>query len=213
VSSGLAFKTSVKILIRFSMIETKQHEGSYALHPVVQDWCLHIANTGNRMISTKLDELALICVGYSAPSTSERNWLEIQRRLIPHADHVRRGKWRDDNIAAWRACLGIGNLYWHQGKLSDAEEMYHQALAGHMKALGPDHTFTLDSVHCNGRLYHSQGKLKEGEEMYQRALAGREKVLGSDHTSTLYIVHDLGFLYRDQGKLKEADVPAGTGKL
>jgi hypothetical protein len=64
------------------MIETKQHEGSYALHPVVQDWCLHIANTGNRMISTKLDELALICVGYSAPSTSERNWLEIHDALF-----------------------------------------------------------------------------------------------------------------------------------
>jgi tetratricopeptide (TPR) repeat protein len=165
------------------------------------------------MISTKLDELALICVGYSVPSTSQRNWLEIQRRLIPHADHVRRGKWRDDNIAAWRARPGTGNPYWHQGKLSDAEEMYRQALAGHMKAQGPDHTSTPDPVHCNGRLYHSQGKLKEAEEMYQRALAGREKVLGSDHTSTLYIVHDLGFLYRDQDKLKEADVPAGTGKL
>ena len=50
--------------------------------------------------------------------------------------------------------------------------MYVRALAGNEKALGPDHTSTLDTVNNLGILYRDQGKLAEAEQMYQRALAG-----------------------------------------
>jgi tetratricopeptide (TPR) repeat protein len=53
-----------------------------------------------------------------------------------------------------------------------AERMYLQVLAGKEKALGPDHTSTLETVHNLGTLYRDQGKLAEAEQMYQRALAG-----------------------------------------
>lgn len=64
-------------------------------------------------------------------------------------------------------------------------------MKGFDKALGPDHTSTLNTVYNLGRLYVNQGKLKEAEEMYQRALEECEKALGPDHTSTL----DIGNLY------------------
>jgi hypothetical protein len=38
--------------------------------------------------------------------------------------------------------------------------MYQRALAGWEKALGPDHTSTLDTVHNLGNLYRDQGKLQ-----------------------------------------------------
>jgi tetratricopeptide (TPR) repeat protein len=57
-----------------------------------------------------------------------------------------------------------------------AERMYLQVLAGKEKALGPDHTSTLETVHNLGTLYRDQGKLAEAEQMYQRALAGYENV-------------------------------------
>ena len=63
------------------------------------------------------------------------------------------------------------------------------ALAGKEKALGPDHTSTLDTVNNLGLLYADQGKLGEAERMCQRALAGNEKALGPDHTSTLDTVN------------------------
>ena len=98
-----------------------------------------------------------------------------------------------------------GLLYRDQGKLAEAEQMYVRALAGYEKALGPDHTSTLDTVNNLGNLYRDQGKLAEAEQMYVRALAGYEKALGPDHTSTLNTVNNLGNLYRDQGKLAEAE--------
>ncbi|CEJ62486.1 Putative Tetratricopeptide TPR-1 [Penicillium brasilianum] len=97
--------------------------------------------------------------------------------------------------------------------------MYQRALVGYEKALGPDHTSTLDTVNNLSLLYPNQGKLKEAEEMYQRALGklkeveemfqraliGYEKSLGPDYTSTLDTVTNLGLLYSDHGKLKEAE--------
>ncbi|KAJ5642527.1 hypothetical protein N7490_006527 [Penicillium lividum] len=205
ISSGLAFKLSVKPLVEFSLLEIKQQEGSYAMHPVVQDWCFHVASGDMNCNSVKLSELGFICVGYSVPGVGDRNYAELQRRLIPHANAVRIGQISADDIAVWGGLHGLGNLYSDQGKLKEAEEMYQRALAGYEKALGPDHTSTLDTVNNLGSLYSDQGKPKEAEEMYQRALAGYEKALGPDHTSTLNTVNNLGLLYSDQGKLKEAE--------
>lgn len=78
-------------------------------------------------------------------------------------------------------------------------------MRGREKALGLDHTSTLQTVNNLGNLYIHQGKLKEAEEMFQRALKGKEKALGPDHTSTLATVGNLGNLYANQDKLKEAE--------
>jgi hypothetical protein len=43
--------------------------------------------------------------------------------------------------------------------------MYVRALAGYEKALGPDHTSTLDTVNNLGLLYADQGKLAEAERL------------------------------------------------
>src|ERR1700761_8099097 len=66
--------------------------------------------------------------------------------------------------------------------------MCRRALVGKEKALGVDHTSTLDTVNNLGNLYRDQDKLDVAEQMYRRALAGYEKALGMDHTSTLNTV-------------------------
>lgn len=78
VSSGLAFRTSVKNLIGFSLLETKEPVGSYTIHLVVQDWCIYLSSIDKNAESTLLNELALISVGYSVPSLSDRNYSELQ---------------------------------------------------------------------------------------------------------------------------------------
>jgi tetratricopeptide (TPR) repeat protein len=205
ISSNFAFKIGVKALIGFSLLEVKEQEGGYAMHPVVQDWCIHLASADKAVDLTQLNELALVSVGYTVPNRSVRNYAELQQRLLPHANYVRHRDCPGNDIAVWGAFHGLGDLYSDQGKLQEAEEMYQRALAGCEKALGADHTSTLNTVNNLGSLYSDQGKLKEAEEMYQRALVGYEKALGADHTSTLNTVNNLGSLYKDQGKLKEAE--------
>jgi tetratricopeptide (TPR) repeat protein len=78
--------------------------------------------------------------------------------------------------------------------LKEAEEMYQRALAGKEKALGPEHTSTLQTVNNLGNLYKNQGKRKEAEEMYQRALAGYGKAPGPDHTKARRLTERLNAL-------------------
>ncbi len=45
-----------------------------------------------------------------------------------------------------------------------------RALKGYERAMGVEHTLTLDTVNNLGLLCRDQGKLDEAEEMYLRAL-------------------------------------------
>jgi hypothetical protein len=47
--------------------------------------------------------------------------------------------------------------------------MYMRALAGYEKALGPEHSSTLNTVNNLGLLYRDQGKLEAAEQMFKRA--------------------------------------------
>ena len=84
--------------------------------------------------------------------------------------------------------------------------MYQQALQAKEKALGAEHTSTLETVGNLGILYWQQGKLAEVETMFQRALQGFKEALSAEHKSTLEAVGKLGIIYSDQGKVAEARI-------
>jgi hypothetical protein len=160
--------------------------------------------------------LAVIVVGQTIPSSIQQEYWILQQRLMPHAACCYR--WIENDVAK-SYCLeqsepgsadiatsflcekfidGVRRLgsYTDQGKLAEAEEMYVRALGGFKKALGPEHTSTLETVISLGDLYHIQGKLAEVDKMLIRALEGFEKVLGPEHTLTLRAINNLGTLYR-----------------
>ncbi|KAE8553941.1 hypothetical protein EYB25_002479 [Talaromyces marneffei] len=202
-------KGNIRTLIQFSLIEVNQQSDSYSIHPVVQDWCLNMAQIDGHELNSHWYELALIAISSTVPSSDTRDYWRLQQRLLVHADFVRQALKSDlltDNVGVWDALHILGNLYFDQGKLQDAEMMYQRALVGKEKALGPGHISTFSTVNNLGLLYSDQGKFKEAEMMYQQAFAGYEKALGPDHTSTLSTVNNLGNLYFDQGKLQDAEM-------
>ncbi|KAJ6165428.1 hypothetical protein N7485_008672 [Penicillium canescens] len=88
-----------------------------------------------------LNELALISVRCSVPSGLFR--------ALATASSTRQSYWSDDSSELRGAFHALG-----------------RALAGYQKALGPDHTSTLNTVNNLRNLYSDQGKLKKAEEMY-----------------------------------------------
>ncbi|KAB8239553.1 uncharacterized protein BDW43DRAFT_258482 [Aspergillus alliaceus] len=120
-SDTLAFKAKMKTLIGFSLVETKQQERSYTIHPVVQNWCFHIAASDDYTV--QLYELTLISVGHMAPSKEDRDYARLQQRFLPHANHLILNC-PYNRIDVWEALDGLGNLYFSQDKLIEAEEMY-----------------------------------------------------------------------------------------
>lgn len=203
------FLDAVGLLLRYSMIEIEQgSKDGYSIHPIVHQWASYL--DGQRQ-EDEWARLALAVVGRSVPARETREYWVLQRKLIPHAEMVRRwaqkaaGRWYIGDQLVIDSLNMLGSLYTDQGKLPEAEAMYKRALEGREKAHRRDHTSTLDTVNNLGHLYAGQGKLQEAKAMCKRALEGKEKVLGRDHISTLDAVNNLGNLYAGQGKLQKAE--------
>ena len=209
VGDKLEFKECIGLLLEYSFIDAKTGSFSFSMHSVLHHWCFYTFEGDKATMSW----LALIIVASAVPSETVLHYSLMQRRLLPHCDHVSSMlqrhlqevfKDREYLPSLSGACHQLGLLYWNQGKMKEAEDMYLRALTGKEKAWGPEHTLTLNTVHNLGLLYSNQGK-KEAEDMYLRALIGKEKAWGSEHTSTLNTINNLGNLYLDQGKIKEAE--------
>ncbi|KAI9037791.1 uncharacterized protein KD926_011580 [Aspergillus affinis] len=131
VGKKFDFKARTKTLRAFSLIETKPQGGSYRLHPVVQDWCTHVAATENHISRSR--EIVLVSIGYMVPDSDERDYARAQRRLLPHANYLfqKHMTYETNDTAVCGAFHMLGNLYSDQGKLKEAEEMYKRVLAGY----------------------------------------------------------------------------------
>ncbi len=102
---------------------------------------------------------------------------------------------------------------WHQGKLTEAEPYFREALEGNRRVLGDDHASTLASNNSIASLLQSQGKLTEAEPYLREALEGCRRVLGDDHASTLASKSNLALLLVELGNAVEAEQLAGETVL
>ena len=164
----LSFDAAVRVLCDHALVEAdatlreggKESRG-YGMHSCVHAWTKHVVN---ERWDDALAGLALRCVGLHVPDNSRPEYWVIQRRLLGHANRCQEVisvgfEDRNGEGSLTEAIHNLGVLYADQGKLDKAEEMYERALQGYEKALGRDHTSTLQTVNNLGILYRRQGKL------------------------------------------------------
>jgi hypothetical protein len=96
ISSGLAFRIGVKSLVDSPFLRAINEKEAIR--------CIQWYSTGATILrvnknvnSMQLNKLALILVGYTMSSASNRDYLELQQRLLPHANYVRYLGWLGDN--------------------------------------------------------------------------------------------------------------------
>jgi hypothetical protein len=75
--------------------------------------------------------------------------------------------------------------------------MYIWALQGCEKALGLDHTLTLNTVNNLSIFYADQGKLAEVEAMYGRVLQGYKDAFGLELMSSYLLALNIMFAFGD----------------
>ena len=206
VGDKFEFKECMGLLRKYSFIDVNSESSSFSMHPVLHHWCSHAFEQDKATMGW----LAVIVVASAVPSRAEKIGPFIQRRLLPHCDHVysmlKDDFWNEeDQLSVGSACHWLGNLYIDQSKMKEAEDLYLRALITKEKVLGLEHASTLQTVNCLGVSYSKQGKEGKAEEMYLRALVGNEKKHGPEHSNTLDVITNLGVLYKLQGKEKEAE--------
>jgi tetratricopeptide (TPR) repeat protein len=85
-------------------------------------------------------------------------------------------------------------LYNSQGKYSEAEPLYVDALEMTKRLFTGDHPDVATSLNNLALLYNSQGKYSEAEPLYVDALAMSERTLGANHPNTITVRNNLRHL-------------------
>ena len=141
----LEFKECIGLLLEYSFIDEETGSSSFSMHSVLHHWCFHTFEEDKATMSW----LALIIVVSAVSSETVLYYSLIQRRLLPHCDHVysmlqrylqEAFKNREYLPSLSGACHQLGLLYKNQGKMKEAEDMYLRALAAKEKAWGAEHT-------------------------------------------------------------------------
>lgn len=209
VGNDAKFESVMRTLTDYFFLEVHPTLESWSMHNCVHDWIL--ASLNKNIIAERY-WYAFDCVSMSLTDVNPDTFAHVScSPLAAHATRLVQLSICQNEILNYitsdrlmQASM-IGHLLQEQVLLLASEQMYQRALARYEKALGPDHTSTLQTINNVGILYRGQGRLDEAEKMYQRALAGKEKALGPDHTLTLNTVNNLGNLYLDQRKLDQAE--------
>lgn len=138
-----------------------------------------------------------------------QDW-QYERRIMPHIAAVLH--WVGEIVPEPEMFFEYGpemvmlaNVYFYDGRYSDAEDLYLRALAGTEKRLGPDHPQCLNIVQGLATVNRFQGqtKWKVCQGFYERVLNQRKK-LDPNHLDTLATVQSLAVLHRHQGRLDQA---------
>ena len=99
----------------------------------------------------------------------------------------------------------LAGLYRSQGRYSEAEPLYEQALALRKRLLGEEHPDVAESLNDLAGLYDSQGRYSEAEPLYKQALAMCKRLLGEEHPHVATSLNNLAELYDSQGRYSEAE--------
>lgn len=119
----------------------------------------------------------------------------LDAREVVGSDH--------DIVLRAHACLGA--VYAMQGKLSEAEDIYLQALSSNAELYGPESYKVLITGEALAYIYCKQQRFDEAERLLTKSIVGLERLFGASHVETLKATSDLGNVYYRQGSFAKAE--------
>jgi tetratricopeptide (TPR) repeat protein len=99
----------------------------------------------------------------------------------------------------------LASLYESQGKYSEAELLYLDALETGKRLFTSDHPNVATILNNLAFLYKNQGKYSEAEPLYVDALEMRSRLFTGDHPDLATSLNNLAGLYKSQGRYSEAE--------
>ncbi len=125
--------------------------------------------------------------------------------LLVKSLNIRRKILGNNNPDTLNSITSMGALLIEQGKVSQAESYFREAMEGQIRILGRNNKDTLISMNNYGGVLFYQNKFDEAEQYWRQTLEGRRQVLGKDHTDTLTSINNLAALLQVRGKQNEAE--------
>jgi tetratricopeptide (TPR) repeat protein len=107
---------------------------------------------------------------------------------------MRKRLFKSDHSDVAASLNNLANLYDKQGRYSEAEPLYLDALEMIKRLFTGDHPYVATSLNNLAFFYHNQGRYSEAEPLYLEALAMSERVLETNHPTTITVRNNLQIL-------------------
>ena len=104
------------------------------------------------------------------------------------------------------AMSNLANIYMHQGRYNEAENMQNQCMEMQRLTLGENHPDRLNTMFHLALNYNDQGKYDEAETLFKQVLELQTESLGANHPDTLATINNLANVCKNQGKFAEAEM-------
>jgi tetratricopeptide (TPR) repeat protein len=140
----------------------------------------------------------------SAKSTDKQKELTLAQEYLKQAIVLQTKFQKLEALATSLNNLAV--LYDNQGKYSEAEPLYLDALEMRKRLFTGDHPDVATSLNNLAGLYYNQGKYSEAEPLYLDALEMRKQLFTGDHPDVASSLNNLALLYHSQGKYSEAEL-------
>jgi len=99
----------------------------------------------------------------------------------------------------------LAGLYESQGRFTEAEPLFIEALQMRKRLLSEEHPDVATSLNNLAELYENQGRLTEAEPLYLEALQMKKRLLDEEHPNIANTLNNLAKLYESQGGFTEAN--------
>jgi tetratricopeptide (TPR) repeat protein len=139
----------------------------------------------------------------SAKSTNRQKELILAQEYLEKAIVLQTKFQKLEALATSLNNLAV--LYDNQGRYSEAEPLYLEALEMRRRLFTSDHPNIATSLNNLAYLYHNQGRYSEAEPLYLEALEMRKRLFIGDHSDVATSLNNLASLYKSQGKYSEAE--------
>ena len=197
------FTKTMGVLVAYSLAEREIDADGYSIHPVVHYWVRH-ALRGESISS--LGHLACQLIAENIPCESDREYVRMQRRLLPHVEQC--SEWIFKAVHEKPEAISLSNLipffevgvfYVDLGMPDKGKDLLQLVLNLSTKLQGRTGDISLRAI-CNlGIVYQNQGQRQDAERLYLEVL---------DNTVPLdtyyYTKQNLGVLYLAENRVEEA---------
>jgi tetratricopeptide (TPR) repeat protein len=187
-------------LTRYSLIRLET-DYRYSIHRMVQE----VLRDGlEETQQQQWRDQAVEALNEVFPSPEFENWW-LCERLIEQVQAIdRQTATQTTELARLLICTGY--FLKEQGRYSEAEPYFLQALHIYQTQLGEAHPDTATSLDNLAALYQFQGRYSKAEPYFLQALHIYQTQLGEAHPDTATSLNNLAALYQFQGRYSEAEL-------
>jgi tetratricopeptide (TPR) repeat protein len=196
---------SFEILERFSFLQWKKDQQSYAMHKLVHAWGY------DRLTKDKQDQFSRTTFKLVVEAIKGcRNTPEDKLRLVPHVmanfATLAGASGTSDQAAGsiLDELLRVGAFITDIGRLAEGCAIEKHVWSERRRILGEEHPNTILAMSNLASTLRDLGQLDEAAKMLREVLEKRKRILGEKHPNTISAMNNLAIMLEDQGQLDEA---------